>query len=86
MATSPINYYGIMKLTQEIILLMYNELYDMDNVIFRLVNPYGGGQRKASGIGAVTAFLHSIMNEEKLYLYGKGESIRDYIYIEMLLR
>ena len=82
MATSPINHYGIMKLTQEKILLMYNELYNMDNVIFRLANPYGEGQRKASGIGAVTAFLQNIMNQEKIYLYGEGESIRDYIYIE----
>lgn len=81
-ATYPINHYGIMKLTQEKILLMYNELYGMQNVIFRLANPYGEGQRKSSGIGAVTAFLQNIMNDEKIYLYGQGEPVRDYIYID----
>lgn len=82
MATSPINHYGIMKLTQEKILMMYNELYDMRNIIFRLANPYGQGQRAASGIGAVTAFLGNIMNEKKIYIYGKGEVVRDYISID----
>lgn len=81
MLTYPINHYGIMKLTQEKILLMYNQLYGMDNIIFRLSNPYGEGQRKASGVGAVTAFLQNIMNGEKIYLYGMGDSVRDYIYI-----
>ena len=82
MLTYPINHYGIMKLTQEKILLMYNHLYGMDNVIFRLANPYGDGQRKASGVGAVTAFLQNIMNGEKIYLYGQGEPVRDYIHID----
>lgn len=82
MLTYPINHYGIMKLTQEKILLMYNQLYGMDNVIFRLANPYGEGQRKASGVGAVTAFLQNIMNGEKIYLYGQGEPVRDYIHID----
>lgn len=81
MATYPINHYGIMKLTQEKILMMYNELYGMNNLIFRLANPYGEGQKKASGVGAVTAFLQSIMNGDKIYLYGEGEPVRDYIYI-----
>lgn len=82
MLTYPINHYGIMKLTQEKILLMYNQLYGMDNVIFRLANPYGAGQKKASGVGAVTAFLQNIINGEKIYLYGKGEPVRDYIHID----
>lgn len=82
MATYPINHYGIMKLSQEKILMMYNELYGMQNVIFRLANPYGQGQQSSSGIGAVTAFLENVMNEKKLYIYGKGEVVRDYIFIE----
>lgn len=82
METYPINHYGIMKLMQEKILLMYNEMYGMHNVIFRLANPYGEGQRMASGIGAVTAFLYNIMHEEEICVYGGGEAVRDYIYIE----
>lgn len=82
METSPINHYGIMKLTQEKILLMYNNLYGMNNVIFRLSNPYGPGQRVSSGIGVVTVFLENILKGEKIYIYGRGEVIRDYIHID----
>lgn len=82
MNTIPINHYGIMKLTQEKILLMYNNLYGMSNVIFRLANPYGPGQRASSGIGAVTVFLQSIINGETIHIYGEGNAVRDYIYID----
>lgn len=86
MATSPINHYGIMKLTQEKILMMYNELYGMCNIIFRLANPYGKGQQSASGIGAVTTFLENIMNDRRIYIYGEGEIVRDYISIDDVTR
>lgn len=80
--TFPINHYGIMKLTQEKIILMYNRLYGMKNVIFRLANPYGPGQKKSSGVGAVTAFLEHVLQNDTIHIFGKGEVIRDYIYID----
>lgn len=80
--TYPINHYGIMKLAQEKIILMYNKLYGMKNVIFRLANPYGCGQQVSSGVGAVTAVLNNVMNDEEVHIWGDGNNIRDYIYIE----
>lgn len=77
----PINHYGIMKLTQEKIMLMYNQLYGMQNVAFRFANPYGTGQRASSGTGAVTVFLNQIQNNKKIILWGNGDIERDYIYI-----
>lgn len=77
----PINHYGIMKLTQEKIILMYNRIYGMNNVIFRLSNPYGSGQKMSSGIGAVTAILNNVMNNDKIHIWGDGRVVRDYIYI-----
>lgn len=82
MSTFPINHYGIMKLTQEKILIMYNQLYGMDNIIFRLANPYGPGQRDSTGVGAVTSFMKRVLKNEPIHIYGAGEMIRDYIYIE----
>lgn len=81
MQNFPINHYGIMKLTQEKIILMYNTMYDMKNIIFRLSNPYGTGQRLSSGIGAVTAVLNNVMQNEKIHIWGDGNVVRDYIYI-----
>lgn len=81
MPTNPISHYGILKLTQEKIALMYNELYGMKNIVLRLANPYGWGQKIASGVGAVTSFLECIMKGEKIKIYGDGNAIRDYILI-----
>lgn len=80
--TKPLNHYGIMKLTQEKILIMYNNLYNMNNVIFRIANPYGPGQRIESGIGAVTAFVHNVMWGKTIHIWGNGDAVRDYIYID----
>ena len=77
--TNPINHYAICKLTCEKILCLYNSLYNMENVILRIANPYGIGQRLESGVGAVTIFTKSIISYSKIRIYGDGENIRDYI-------
>ena len=82
MQTYPLNHYGILKLTQEKILMMYNKLYNMENVAFRVANPYGEGQMVSSGVGAVTAFLSNILSDKEICIYGDGTIIRDYIHID----
>ncbi len=80
--TYPINHYGILKLTQEKIIGMYNKMFSMKNIVIRVANPYGMGQTVSSGIGAVTTFLDKIMHDENIHIWGDGTVIRDYIYIE----
>ncbi|MNI23132.1 UDP-glucose 4-epimerase [compost metagenome] len=81
MYSTPLNHYGIMKLTIEKILLLYNELYDMDNIILRVANPYGLGQSPQKNIGAVSIFLDKILKNEEITLFGDGSIVRDYIEI-----
>lgn len=78
----PINNYAICKLTCEKLLILYNKLYGMNNVILRIANPYGKGQNPASGVGVITTFLDKIINEERISLYGDGNIVRDFIDIE----
>jgi len=78
---APINHYGISKLAIEKILLMYNKLNGMDNVVLRLANPYGSGQDPMSGIGAVAAFVYAAIMNKPIHLYGNGNYIRDYVAI-----
>lgn len=78
----PLNHYGIMKLSIEKILLLYNQLYDMDNVILRVANPYGPGQDPTKKVGAISVFLDNILRGNKITLFGDGSTIRDYIEIE----
>ena len=78
----PINHYAICKLACEKILLLYNKLYKMNNVILRIANPYGKGQNPASGVGVITTFADRIIKGEKITLYGDGNTIRDFIDID----
>lgn len=86
MPCSPLNHYGNMKLTLEKILLMYNKLFNMHNVILRVANPYGFGQAPDKKIGAISIFMHRILNNEPISIYGEGHIVRDYIEISDVCR
>lgn len=86
MMLNPKNHYGITKATIEKILHMYNEIYGMNNVILRVANPYGVGQQSNKKIGAVTVFAEKILNDEEISIWGDGENIRDYIYIDDVVK
>ncbi len=81
-STHPINHYGIVKLTIENILLMYNTLYNMENIILRIANPYGAGQNVSQGVGAVTVFANKLLKGEEITIFGDGNTVRDYVGIE----
>ncbi|WP_242396870.1 NAD-dependent epimerase/dehydratase family protein [Clostridium butyricum] len=82
MPNNPINHYGIMKLSIEKIMLMYNSLYNMNNVILRVSNPYGRGQNPKNKLGAISVFTQEILDGNTIHIYGDGETVRDYIYID----
>ncbi|MEG0585217.1 MAG: NAD-dependent epimerase/dehydratase family protein [Christensenellaceae bacterium] len=80
--TWPENNYAIAKLTIERILMMYNIVYQMDNIILRVANPYGFGQNPGCRVGAVTVFADLIMKSEPIHLFVDKGTVRDYIDIE----
>lgn len=80
----PINHYAICKLACEKILILYNKLHGMNNVILRISNPYGKGQNPSSGVGVITTFVDKIINGEKITLYGDGTVVRDFVDIEFV--
>lgn len=83
--TKPINHYGIIKLSIEKIIHMYNTIHSMNNVIFRISNPYGPGQDyRVGGVGVIDAFLRKSIAKEEIEIYGDGNTARDFIYIDVL--
>jgi UDP-glucose 4-epimerase len=80
---NPICSYGLEKVMIEKYLYMYNYLYSLDYKIIRLANPYGIDQIIGNkSVGAVAVFIKNILNELPISIWGDGEIIRDYIYIE----
>lgn len=84
--TKPITTYGIQKLTIEKILYLYNYMHQLDYVIFRLANPYGPYQRPNGKLGVISTFVNKAIHDEEVVVYGDGNVIRDYIYIDDAVR
>lgn len=79
--TEPISSYGISKLTIEKYLHMHKVLFGLDYLIFRISNPYGEAQDPKTGLGTIVTFLHRVLNDEVIEIWGDGGNVRDYIYI-----
>ena len=74
--------YGITKLTSEHYLRLYKEMYDLNFVIFRFFNIYGPYQKN----GLIPSLYSRIKNNEPLTVFGKGDQIRDYVFIEDIIQ
>lgn len=78
----PINAYGTCKLSIENYIDYYSRVYDLDSVILRVANPYGPFQTTRKAQGAVAHFINNILTSANINIWGDGELIRDYIYID----
>ena len=78
---TPKTAYGITKLTSEHYLRLYHELYDIDYTVFRFFNIYGPFQKN----GLIPSIINKIKNNEPITIFGKGDQIRDYVYIEDII-
>lgn len=85
-ATYPISSYGVQKVTIEKLLYLYHHMYGLDYRIIRLANPYGPYQRPNGVLGAVTTFTYKALKGEPISVYGDGSVVRDFIYIEDVIR
>lgn len=79
----PKSFYGIHKVVGEFYHLMYYKLHGIKSVAFRIANPYGiRHQMKHSKYGIVNYFIKKAMENETIEIFGEGDQLRDYIYIE----
>src|SRR3989304_8852678 len=70
--------YGITKLTSEHYLRLYHELYNINYIVFRFFNIYGPYQKN----GLIPSIYSRIKKGDPITIFGKGDQIRDYVYIE----
>ena len=78
----PINHYGSLKLCIENVIRTFNTQLHSKMRIARISNPYGPGQDYHKGVGFVDAAVKKALKKETLEIWGDGENIRDYIYID----
>lgn len=83
--TNPVSPYAISKLTTEKYLEYFRINKGLDYLILRYANPYGPGQNIVGSQGIIPIFLNLIRQQKPIAIYGDGESVRDYIYIDDLI-
>lgn len=79
---APINHYGSVKLCIESVMKTFNTQLHTKMLIARIANPYGPGQDFNKGVGFIDAALKKTLHHETIEIWGNGEVIRDYIYID----
>lgn len=78
----PKSVYGQSKLTIENLLNFYVRAMALDINVLRISNPFGPGQNPLKAQGIIAVALNCAYSDRVLQLYGKGEAIRDYIYVD----
>lgn len=80
---TPITVYDINKLAAEKYLQFYSNQLGNFAVTLRLPNVYGPGPKSSSADrGILNAMIRKALSDEPLTVYGDGNFIRDYIYID----
>lgn len=79
---APISSYGVLKEVSESYINFYNRVYGKTFRIARLSNPYGLGQGEYKMQGIVPIFINRLLENKGITVFGDGNNIRDYIYID----
>jgi len=80
-ALAPIVSYGITKLTIERYCYLYAVQHNLPVSVLRIANPYGP-RHHGSSQGAVSVFLKQLRAGQPIHIWGDGQVVRDYIYIQ----
>uniref|UniRef100_A0A7C4VTA9 SDR family oxidoreductase n=1 Tax=Fervidobacterium thailandense TaxID=1008305 RepID=A0A7C4VTA9_9BACT len=78
----PMSPYGIAKFTVENYLRFFGKEFDLNYTILRYGNVYGPRQDPYGEAGVVAIFTQRMLKGEDCTIFGDGEYVRDYIYVE----
>jgi UDP-glucose 4-epimerase len=79
--TEPDSPYGVSKLAEEKMCLVYSKLYELQAVCLRYFNVYGINQRYDAYGNVIPIFAHRLLRREPLIIYGDGEQTRDFVNV-----
>ncbi len=76
---APFSPYGVTKLAGEHLVGLYRSNYGLPGTSFRFFTVYGPGQRPDM---AFTRFLRAAKRGEPISVFGDGEQVRDFTYVD----
>ncbi|MDK2786137.1 MAG: UDP-glucose 4-epimerase [Thermotoga sp.] len=78
----PISPYGIAKYSVEMYLDFFAREYGLKYTVLRYANVYGPRQDPHGEAGVVAIFTERMLKGEEVYIFGDGEYVRDYVYVD----
>lgn len=75
----PVSPYGVTKLAGEHLCSLYAANFGLPVVSLRYFTVYGPGQRPDM---AFTRFVRAAVRDEEIVIYGDGEQVRDFTYVD----
>ncbi len=82
-APRPLSPYGVTKLAAEHLCTLYAENFGLPTVSLRYFTVYGPGQRPDM---AFTRFVTAAVTGTPITIYGSGEQVRDFTYVDDIVR
>jgi UDP-glucose 4-epimerase len=81
---NPSTFYNVHKIYAEMLCKIYSELYGMKFIVLRPSNVYGPRQPywKRGWYNFIAFWIKLALENEPIPIYGSGEQIRDYVYVE----
>lgn len=75
----PVSPYGVTKLAAEHLVSLYGTNFGVPTISLRYFTVYGPGQRPDM---AFTRFVQSAVSERRIRIFGTGEQIRDFTFVD----
>jgi UDP-glucose 4-epimerase len=83
---SPVDINGINKYAAESYHRMYEAVYGLQTCSLRLTNTYGPRQLiKHARQGFIAWFIHQILCDDEIVLFGDGQQVRDLTYVDCVV-
>jgi len=82
----PMTPYALNKTAAENMYMYYYNIHHIPCVLFRISNPYGPRcQMIHSKYAIINWFIKQAMKDSEIIIFGKGDQIRDYIFVDDLV-
>lgn len=78
---NPTTIYGANRLLSEYYCKIYNNVYGLDSLIFRITNSFGPREQIIPNKNAVNYLIYKAFKGEEITIYDEGKMFRDLIYI-----
>lgn len=78
---NPTTIYGANRLLSEYYCKIYNNVYGLDTLIFRITNSFGPREQIIPNKNAVNFLIYKAFKGDEITIYDEGKMFRDLIYI-----